>query len=326
MKDFLDYDIKYPDLIIKVIDYFTNNGSNRPQKTILDFCNDYKVPKGENPIQPIILSRICERLCELRKMFCIQKINGHTDIYYSVPYDKDLWKKYPHVLIHHYNSCIYGFEYIYRHYKERTFPVIATTENGQSMGSCFRIYQGIATAKHCLTDGKPIAIKGYSKEQLDRFPVFVSKNPDIDIAFIQTGEVYLHNYAEPHVLDNVLVMGYPKIPLFLNFCTGEKANISAIADLRFTPTIGSIVAEGEIYYPKNLPKMLLVTAKMEGGNSGGPVINEDGYVVGIATGIPDGEGLSDDHVGYGIAYPIKVLDEIIEENHMLKVEFMDFPE
>jgi S1-C subfamily serine protease len=259
-------------------------------------------------------------------MFCIQKINGHTDIYHSVPYNQDLWKKYPHVLIHHYNSCVYGFEYIYRHYKERTFPVIATTENGQSMGSCFRIYQGIATAKHCLTDGRPIAIRGYSKEQLDKCSVFVSNNPDIDIAFIHTDEIYLHNNAEPRVLDNVLVMGYPKIPLFLNFCTGEKANISAIADLRLTPTIGSIAAEGEIYFPKNLPKMLLVTAKMKGGNSGGPVINEDGYVVGIATGIPDGEGLSDDHVGYGIAYPIQVLDEIIKENHKMKVEFMDFPE
>lgn len=326
MKDFLDYDIKYPDLIIKVIDYFTNNGSNRPQKTIIDFCNWYKVPEGEDLIQPIILSRICERLCDLRKMFCIQKINGHTDIYHSIPYNQDLWKKYPHVLIHHYNSCVYGFEYIYRHYKERTFPVIATTENGQSMGSCFRIYQGIATAKHCLTDGSPIAIRGYSKEQLDKCSVFVSNNPDIDIAFIHTDEIYLHNNAEPRVLDNVLVMGYPKIPLFLNFCTGEKANISAIADLRLTPTIGSIAAEGEIYFPKNLPKMLLVTAKMKGGNSGGPVINEDGYVVGIATGIPDGEGLSDDHVGYGIAYPIQVLDEIIKENHKMKVEFMDFPE
>lgn len=325
MRDFLDYDIKYPDLIIKIIDFYSNNVGNK-QKTILDFCNEYKVPAGEDLIQPDILSRICERLCNMRKMTCIHKMNGITDVYYAIQYNQELWEKYPHVLIHHYNSCVYGFEYIYRHYKERTIPVIAMTQKGQSIGSCFRIYNGIATAKHCLTDGKPIAIRGYSKEQLDSCPVFVSKNPDIDIAFIQTDEIFLYNNAEPRVLDNVLVMGYPKIPLFLNFCTGEKANISAMAELRLTPTIGSIAAEEEMYFPRNLPKVLLVTAKMKGGNSGGPVINEEGYVVGIATGIPDGEGDSDDHVGYGMAYPIQALDEILKENHFMKVEFMDYPE
>lgn len=136
----------------------------------------------------------------------------------------------------------------------------------------------------------------------------------------------MYNNAEPRVLDNVLVMGYPKIPLFLSFCTGEKANISAMAELRLTPTIGSIAAEEEMYFPKNIPKALLVMAKMKGGNNGGAVINEEGNVVGIATGIPDGEGDSDDHVGYGMAYPIRALDEMIKENHTIKVEFMDYPE
>lgn len=193
------------------------------------------------------------------------------------------------------------------------------------MGSCFRIFNGIATAKHCLMDGKPVAIRGYSKEQLQKCPVYMSKNPDIDLAFIQTGESFIYNEGEPHVLDNVMVMGYPKVPFFLEFCTAEKANISAMADLRMTATLGSVAAEGEIYYPKGFPKLLLVTAKMKGGNSGGPVINEEGYVVGIATGVPDGEGFSDDHVGYGMAYPIQALIDLLKEDNRAVVEFMDFP-
>jgi hypothetical protein len=122
-----------------------------------------------------------------------------------------------------------------------------------------------------------------------------------------------------------MVMGYPKVPFFLEFCTAEKANISAMADLRMTANLGSVAAEGEIYYPQGLPKLLLVTAKMKGGNSGGPVINEEGYVVGIATGVPDGEGFSDDHVGYGMAYPIQALIDLINEGNRVDVEFMDFP-
>ena len=97
-----------------------------------------------------------------------------------------------------------------------------------------------------------------------------------------------------------------------------------MADLRFTPTRGSIAAIGEIFFPRNLPKMLLVTAKISGGNSGGPVINDEGYVVGVSTNIPAGEGGSDDHVGYGIAYPIKALNDMIKEENEIKLEFGDF--
>ena len=328
MKDFLDYDLKYPNLIIDLIQFFVGNCGNTPKKTIGDFCNSYPSQEGEDKIQPDIIGRICDRLCNMRKMVCLYKggVMCIKDVYFAISFQPELFEHHRDMLLNLYNSCVYGFDYIYRHYKERTIPIICETKEGQSMGSCFRIYRGLATAKHCLTDGSPVAIRGYDKSQLEQFPIFVSNNPNIDLAFIQTDENYIPNDAEPHVLDNVLVMGYPKVPFFLDFCTGEKANISSMANLRLTPTLGSVAAEGEIYYPRNLPKMLLVTAKICGGNSGGPLINEEGFVVGIATGKPEGEGASDDHVGYGMAYPIQALDDMLQENNTMRVEFMDFPE
>lgn len=327
MREFLDYDIKYPDLIIEVIKFFTENHGSNPKRTLGDFCEAYKVPDGEDKIQPDILGRICDRLCLIRKMVCLVKLGGmgFNDMYFSIPFDPKLMEEYKEILIHKYNSLVYGFEYIYRHYKDRTIPLLVYTESGESMGTCFRIFNGIASAKHCLIDGKSVSIRGYSKEKLRNCNVYMSKNPNIDLAFISTGETFVYNEGEPHVLENVMVMGYPRVPFFLEFCTAEKANISAMADLRMTATLGSVAAEGEMYYPKGLPNMLLVTARVKGGNSGGPVINEEGYVVGITTGVPAGEGISDDHVGYGIAYPIQALIDMINEDNRVEVEFMDFP-
>ena len=194
------------------------------------------------------------------------------------------------------------------------------------MGTCFRMFNGLVTAKHCLTNGDTIAIRGYKAEFLNQCKVYVSKNPDIDLAYIETNETAKFNIAQGHVLDDVLVMGYPKVSFFLNFCTGEKANISAQADLRMTPTLGAIAAEGEIYFPKGLPKLYLITARIRGGNSGGPVINKEGMVVAVATGISAGEGLSDDDIGYGMAYPIQCAEAMLAEKNIEKFNFVDFPE
>lgn len=325
MNEFLDYDQKYPDLVVRLVQFFKNN--SKGEKNGLQFCESYQVPDGEDKIQPIVVGRMCDSLWERSILYCLNRGLGlrTSDSFASLGVDQEMYEKYPDVINHKFNSIIYGFEYIYTHYKKRTIPVVVETDKGESMGTCFRIYNGLATAKHCLLDGKPVGIRGYSKNQLQSFNVYMSEDPDFDLAFIETGEPFVYNEGTPHVLDDVLVMGYPKVACFLDFCTAEKANISAMADLRLTPTIGSIAAEGEMYMAKDLPKLLLVTAKIRGGNSGGPVINDEGYVVGIATGVPDGQGYSDDHVGYGMAYPIQALDKMLNEQNKVQIDFMDFP-
>ena len=77
---------------------------------------------------------------------------------------------------------------------------------------------------------------------------------------------------------------------------------------------------------------MLITAKIKGGNSGGPVINSNGCLVGIACQQPNYEGEigNYDDLGYGIAVPVKYLKELIATKSMRmdvpKNFFRDFTE
>lgn len=123
-------------------------------------------------------------------------------------------------------------------------------------------------------------------------------------------------------------MGYPQIPGYTCFLTAEKAVISSIPEKRFVATEGQIVAEAqEIWSKENL---FLITAKIRGGNSGGPVINRFGNCVGIVSGKPFSEGSAYDDLGYGTAIPAKFAIEMLEnlsDHHCVtNINFAEYPQ
>ena len=327
MKEFRDYDVQYPNLIVDILEYFNASQGDKPEKkNIKEFCDKYS--KKGNKVQYDTIVKICDILYHNNILILI-KTTGPMDmcsVYLFYITDMNRWNTYKDYYIHYYNSLVYGFEYIYRAYKDIVLPIIAYKDGVPHMGSCFKCNKGIMTARHCLTDGETISIRGYTAEQLNRAVVYVSKNPNVDIAYIYTNEVTKIFTDKPHVLDEVLVMGYPMIPRFLDFCTAEKATISTIADLRMTPSRGSITAIADEIFTKDITELMLITAKIKGGNSGGPVINKTGCVVGVSFSDPKGEGYSYDDLGYGIACPISVLDSIVEDGETLDVKFVDFEE
>ena len=333
MNEFLDYDNRFPHLVVDILEYFDiNNGKPIAQKSVMDFCTIISkkyIPATQNEmIQPEIVVKICERLHQENKLSIIHR-GGSLNInnnYGFVINDKCVWNNHIKYITHYYNCLVYGFEYIYKVYKNMVLPIVAYKGDMPHIGSCFKYATGIVTARHCLTDGDRFAIKGYSAEELYSAQIYVSENPNIDIAFIDTKNSVDIFCSEPHILDDVLVMGYPMIPRFLDFCTAEKATISTIADLRMTPSRGSIVAMADELFTKNITKLMLITARIRGGNSGGPVINKYGLVVGVSFSDAKGEGNSYDDLGYGIACPMSVLDKIIAEKNLLKVRFVDFIE
>lgn len=324
-----DFDEKYPDLVIKLLEYFRVDKENDgpiAKRSIKKFCDKYK-GKYDFTKQPWILSAICKRIYEAGYMMCLKSRGGlglednylfHLNKVEFFESDKDR-------LMYFFNSIVYGFEYVYKMYKNIVVPLVWERDNGDySMGTGFKFLDGIVTAKHCITDAKNLQIKGYRAEELKDVSVYISDNESVDVAFIKTGrtENPLIYCDEGKVMDEVLVMGYPKIPAFTSFLTAEKATISSKADARITPTKGYISAYGYEYLTKT--SALLITAKIRGGNSGGPVINQAGCVVGIACQIPnyDGEIGSYDDLGYGIAVPSSYLTKIVSSSQRRK---MDIP-
>ena len=331
MKMFRDYDIKYPELVIDILEYFDITNGDMNQKSIMDFCNQYNggIVKASPQVQPDTIVKICEILYN-QNILSVHSRGGFMDMrnnYSFVIRDKDFWTQNRQRCINYYNSLVYGFEYIYNSYRNKVLPIVAHNGDQQSMGSCFRFSNGILTAQHCLVDGEKISIRGISAKKLNEAKIYISKNQYIDVAYIDLQTPVIDIFSDaPCVLDDILVMGYPMIPRFLDFCTAEKATISTIAGLRMTPSRGAVAAmAGEIFTVKDT-LLMLITARIKGGNSGGPIINKNGSIIGIAVSDPKGEGDNYDDLGYGIAYPIDIINNILENSKLLNIKFIDFIE
>ena len=66
MKEFNDYDKKYPNLVMDILDYFKIE-SGVDNKSILKFCTIHGKKNGggvDFVYQPEIVSRICQKLCK----------------------------------------------------------------------------------------------------------------------------------------------------------------------------------------------------------------------------------------------------------------------
>lgn len=324
MEQLFEYYKKYPELILDILEYFWID-ADLNKKNIIKFCSHNRY--GE-VFQPDIILRICDKLAENRVISLIFRggtLEGETSYSFVWRKGKEEWDKSKYTLLHHYNSMVYGFEYIYHYFSDKVIPIVAYKGGDCSMGTVFKFHNGLITARHCIEEHDSYMIKGYTAQQLQSAPIFVSENPAIDIAYIHTGEPSEVYCDSPNVLDDILVMGYPKVPAFLDFLTAEKATISTMAQMRMTPSKGSIAAMAEEIHTYRETRLMLITAKIRGGNSGGPIINNKGCVVGVAFGEPTAEGSYDD-VGYGVGMPIQVLDDIIREGITTTVNFIDWNE
>lgn len=332
MSQLQSYPLLYPELPVEIVYFFRMESENGvvKKKTIMDFCNFYhaKYSPAEFP-QPSVVAAICDILISNNSMSLLSKggldNTGNTymtvirdETVYSNPYTRQLWNR-------RLSYFIYGFKYIYGDNARYVLPVEYTDQKGdKALGSCFLYKGGIATAKHCIEGAKAIAIQGIAAGELSSATFDLHENKYMDLVFIRLKEQRVDSLVfskEAEILDEVMAMGYPKIPGYHNFLTAENANVSA----RFTASVGHVASNAEdIFMRENL---FLITARIRGGNSGGPIIAKDGSIVGVAANLAAGEGDYDD-LGYGTVIPIKFMDQIIENpaDHLSVsgIEFKEF--
>lgn len=285
---------------------------------------------------------LCDSLCELGILNCLFRDNsiGLNNRYYwsgrvspKSTYFSQMSVDERQPFVANIEDAVYGSVYIYKKYRPYIIPIIHKSDDGnEGIGTGFVVgNQYILTARHCIEHAKSIAFGNIAFENYSNAEVYYHKNPYIDIAIISIPPlkgVGLYLSDSYTIFDHVMTMGYPQIPGYTCFLTAEKAVISSIPEKRFVATEGQIVAEAqEIWSKENL---FLITAKIRGGNSGGPVINRFGHCVGIVSGKPFSEGSAYDDLGYGTAIPAKFAIEMLEnlsDHHCVtNINFVEYPQ
>lgn len=214
-----------------------------------------------------------------------------------------------------------GFVFTFEKFKESVIPIEGVKSNGDhDIGTAFYIGDNMfVTAAHCVTELERFRLLIHDNPiRLNEVWLSAKDNSDIyDIAIIVAEAPSLRPFqlGTPNVLDNILLMGYPPIPGMNPILISEKASISTDLQRLIQKTVtGQIVSESVTSYMSPMD-YFIINARVKGGNSGSPVINEYGKVVGMVFEIPfdskaGSEGGRYDIMGFGICFPSKYIHEL----------------
>lgn len=211
-----------------------------------------------------------------------------------------------------YDFTVLGFPQIVRHFENAVIKLIVApgVQGRETSGSSF-LMEGnrLVTAAHCLPPGERLRIDKWNAE---KFPIkritmlgraqsqnpFMSERSLLDLAVIEFEtdpfpESPKFKLWGADILDECLVMGFPSVPGL---------------DIGLIPSAGRVVKEYSVYLRNQ--NMMLVDARVKGGNSGGPVINKYGKVMGVITNGESDDQTMRQEMGFAIATPAQSLRDL----------------
>ncbi|MBN2316958.1 MAG: Do family serine endopeptidase [Sedimentisphaerales bacterium] len=188
------------------------------------------------------------------------------------------------------------FEFFFgpRSPRQRT-PRSQPRQSVTTMGSGFIISEDgyILTNNHMVEDAKKVKIELADSRKFDA--EIIGTDPESDIAVVKIEAenlpyLELANSDELEVGEWVLAIGNP-------------------LSLSHTVTAGIVSAKGRSVGLANFESFIQTDAAINRGNSGGPLLNLDGRVVGINTAIVGATG----NIGIGFAIPINMVKYVYKQ-------------
>ena len=241
--------------------------------------------------------------------------NTGTAVFYGDCYYSMITAKFTEEIAAYniFEFLVFGFPLIRNHFEKSVLPLIVTLkDDGDSIGSGFLLDSNrFVTAAHCIKDSKTIQIPGWNPATHRLNSIYIPTDERIDLAvltfdadpFPDAPKFKMQSF---NVLDEVLSMGYPPIPGFQNFLVSETGRVAGY----LKSTVGQVVTRAESYLDRQ--DKILISARVKGGNSGGPVVSKTGQVIGVVTAVPGDNGLTDT-LGYGIAIPHQTVMYFLEQ-------------
>lgn len=227
----------------------------------------------------------------------------------------------------YYDFAYNSFPFIREHFYESVVPFVGINKNGDNdIGTAYYIGEKMfVTAGHCILDMPQFSLQYQNGKHIKISEIHLDSNSDIDIAIIKADEdISLEPFmlGEPNVLDDVLVMGYPPITGMDTVLISETGSINTFLPFTQKASDGQVVAEAKSYLSNT--DCFMINCRVKGGNSGSPVINEHGLVVGTVTSLPfDNQGGSKqgryDIMGFGICLSSRYLSNIMRNPKTIPV-------
>lgn len=259
---------------------FSKGDENREIKKKLGYLtiNDYLYFYASEPqetrkgIPLSIVERVIGRLCEKGLIFNQSFVfgdNKYTAYQGNESIIKFLSEK--NIL----DNLFFGFEYIIEKYKKSVVKIEVETEEGLALGTGFLIYLDklikpiIVTNKHVAEYKENLKIISDEGKLFNYKKILLSEDEDIALIILDDDELsmeYFHFLDEVNILQEIVTIGYPRVAM-----TKDSYQLSHKGE------VNSFVED----YSNN--SFFVISAKTSPGNSGGPVLNELGMVVGMTT-------------------------------------------